>query len=132
MRVTVIITPTPGTRGRHPEVAHRRAQLAKDLFSSTGVEHEVLITERPGMRTNLHVRQWSPHLSCLRLGRRRRQTRLSADTVVEAFAAEDAGLPPFGKPLLGVENKGEKDRREKVKGGTFCGGSHERRCWYDC
>lgn len=47
MRVIVIINPISGTHG-HPEVARRRAELAKDLLSSTGIEHEVRITERPG------------------------------------------------------------------------------------
>ena len=47
MRVVVIINPISGTHG-HPEIACSRAELAKDLLSSTGIEHEVRITERPG------------------------------------------------------------------------------------
>jgi len=63
MRVTVIINPTSGTRGRHPEVARRRAQLAKDLFSSMGVEHEVLITERAGHAYELARQAVDRHIS---------------------------------------------------------------------
>lgn len=47
MGVVVIINPISGTYG-HPEVARSRAELAKDLLSSTGIEHEVRITEHPG------------------------------------------------------------------------------------
>jgi len=63
MHVTVIINPTSGTRGRHPEVARRRAQLAKDLFSSMGVEHEVLITERAGHAYELARQAVDRHIS---------------------------------------------------------------------
>jgi diacylglycerol kinase family enzyme len=63
MRVTVIINPTSGTHGRHPEVVRRRAQLTKDLLSSIGVEHEVLITERAGHAYELARQAADRHIS---------------------------------------------------------------------
>ena len=47
MRVAVIINPISGTHG-HPETVRRRTQLAHDLLSSAGIEHQVFITERAG------------------------------------------------------------------------------------
>ena len=62
MRVVVILNPISGTRG-NPEVVRRRAQLAKDLFSTTGIEHEIRITEGAGHAYELAREAVERHIS---------------------------------------------------------------------